>query len=308
MNDDAVFEAEIRSMLDRRDPGAALASLGEAIVERLRRDRERSRLRARSRPVVNAVAGLAAVIVLAVIVLGRPGGLGTSPGFEPTPSGPSSPLLEGSGLISSVGPPVRLLALAGAALVGLAVVAARAKRRAIGYVAVTAMLGIVWIGSMIGTSNALGQTGAFGGEPFLERPAGFDSGLFIRADGDDEFRVLVGVINRSGLPLDLVGIARNAADIPDQDRLVRIVGLGYLPDDECCLPSRALAFTRLHLDPGELVHLVILGRAGRCATPTVEAGAMQIDSLPLVYEQLTVLHTAALQLDEPVSILNDGIC
>jgi hypothetical protein len=308
MNEDVLFEGEIRSMLGRRDPAAVPASLGEAVVERLRRDRERSRFRARIRPVVNAAVGLAAAVLLAFIVIGRAGGPAASPGVEQTPSGPSASIFEGSGLISSVGPPVLQLALAGAALVGLAVVAARAKRRAIGYVAVTAMLGIVWIGSMIGTSSALGQTGAFGGEPFLERPAGFDSGLFIRADGDDEFRVLVGVINRSGLPLDLVGIARNAADIPDQDRLVRIVGLGYLPDDECCLPSRALAFTRLHLDPGELVHLVILGRAGRCATPTVEAGAMQIDSLPLVYEQLTVLHTAALQLDEPVSILNDGIC
>jgi hypothetical protein len=210
--------------------------------------------------------------------------------------------------MSSVGPPVLQLAIAGAALVGLAVIAARARRRAVGYGAITAMLGMVWIGSMIGTSDALGHSGGFGVDPFIERPAGFESGMFVRADGDVEFRVLVGVTNSSRLPLDLVGIAPARTEIPDLDRLARIVGLGYLPDDDCCLPSRARPFERLHLDPGELIHLVILGRAGRCATATVETGASQIDSLPLVYEQLTLLHTASLQLDEPISILNDGVC
>jgi len=308
MNDDAVFEGEIRSMLGRRDPGSSPAHLGEAVVERLERERARTGAAGRGRLVVNAAAGLAAVVVLAVVVLGRPSGPGARPGLRPTPSGPSSPLFEGSGLRSSVGPPLLQLALAGAALVGLAVVAARAKRRVVGYGAITVILGIVWIGSMIGTSDALEHTGGFGVEPFLERPAGFESGVFVRADGDDEFRLLVGITNLSRLPLDLVGVAPGAAQIPDADRLPRIVGVGYLPDDDCCLPSRAQPFARLHLDPGESIHLVILGRAGRCATATVEVGASQIDSLPLVYEQLTLLHTAAVRLDEPVSVLNDGVC
>jgi hypothetical protein len=307
MNDDAVFEGEIRSMLRRRDPGSAPANLGDDVVVRLRRDGDRSRWQAVGRPVLNAAAGLVAVVVLAVIVLGRPGGPGSTPAIGPTPSGLPS-LVAGEGVTAVVNPPLLQLALAGAALIGLGVVAARARSRPVGYAAVTAIIGIVWIGSMIGTSDALEQGGGFGVEPFLERPPGFDSGVFVRADGDDEFRVVVGVTNRSRLPLDLVGVVPRAVQIPDQDRLPRIVGLGYLPDDDCCLPSRALAFTRLHLDPGELVHLVVLGRAGRCATPTVEAGAMRIDSLPLVYEQLTMLHTDALQLDEPVSILNDGVC
>ena len=81
MNDDAVFEGEIRAMLGRRDPGAAPAHLGDAVIERIRRERQRSRFTARSRRLLNAVAGLAAVIVLAVIVLGRPFELGLNLGL-----------------------------------------------------------------------------------------------------------------------------------------------------------------------------------------------------------------------------------
>jgi hypothetical protein len=307
MNDDAILEGEIRSMLGRRDPGSAPADLGDEVVARLRRDGERSRLKALGRPVVNAAAGLAAMVVLAVIVLGRPSGPGSTPVIGPTPSSLTS-LVAGEGVTAVVNPPLLQLALAGAALIGLGVVAARARRRTVGYAAVTAIIGIVWIGSMIGTSDALEQGGGFGVEPFLERPPGFESGVFVRADGDDEFRVVVGVTNRSRLPLDLVGVVPRTVQIADQDRLPRIVGLGYLPDDDCCLPSRARAFTRLHLDPAESVQLVVLGRAGRCATTTVESGASLIDSLPLVYEQLALLHTAAVPLEEPVSILNDGVC
>lgn len=308
MNDDAVFEREIRSMLGRRDPGSAPAHLSDAVVERLRRDGERSRLKARGRPVLNAAAGLAAVIVLALIVLGRPSGPGAKPDVGPTPSSPPS-LVAGDGVMATVNPSLLHLALGGTALIGLGVLAARATRRIVGYAAVTAILAIIWVGSMIGTSDALDQgTGAFGVEPLMERPVGFASGVFVRAEGDAEFRILVGVTNLSRLPLDVVGVAPGGYQIEDADRLPRIVGVGYLPYDDCCLPSRGRAFSRLHLDPGQSVQLVVLARAGRCASATVDIGAAQIDSLPLVYEQLTLLHTAEVQFQEPVSILNDGNC
>ena len=226
----------------------------------------------------------------------------------PTPSSLPS-LVAGDGVMATVNPSLLHLALAGAALTGLGVVAARAKRRVLGYGAIAAILGIVWIGSMIGTSDALEQgTGSFGVEPFMERPAGFERGVFVPAEGDAEFRILVGVTNLSRLPLDVVGVAPGESQVPDADRLPRIVGIGYLPWDDCCLPSRARAFTRLHLDPGQSVQLVVLARAGRCASAAVDVGASQINTLPLVYEQLTLPHTAAVQLEEPVSILNDGNC
>lgn len=178
-----------------------------------------------------------------------------------------------------------------------------------GYAAVTGILGIVWIGSMIGTSDALEESGgAFGVEPFLERPAGFENGVFVDADGDDEFRIVVAIANTSRLPLDLIGVVPRVVDLEFRERLPRVVALGYLPADDCCLPSRARSFSRLRLEPGESVQLVVLGRAGRCATSTVEVGATLIDSLSFLYDQLTLLHTAEIQLTEPISILNDGVC
>ncbi len=308
MNDDAVLETDIRAMLGRRDPGSAPPQLGDAVVERLRHERGRSRLSARSRPLVNTVAGLAAVIVLAVIVLGRPSGPGSSPALSPAPSILPA-LVSGDGVVATAGPPVLQFLLAAGLVIGLGVLAARAPRRSVGYAAVTAILAMVWIGSMIGTSDALEQGGgSFGVEPFRERPSGFDHGVFVNAEGDIEFRIVVGLANASRLPLDLIGVVPRDLGIPDPERLSRIVGLGYLPQEDCCLPSQARPFDRLHLEPGDSVQLVVLGRAGRCATSSVEAGAMVIDTLPLVYEQLTLLHTAAVALSEPIEVVNDGVC
>jgi hypothetical protein len=305
------LERDIRQFLAARDPGPGPASL-HAAVSAVPNTAPVSGIRGflgRALPPLAAAAVLVVLVtVLASLRLVSFDGAGATPVIGPTPSSLPS-LVAGDGVMATVNPSLLHLALAGTALIGLGVVAARAKRRVLGYGAITAILGIVWIGSMIGTSDALEQGGgAYGVEPFLERPAGFESGVFVRAEGDVEFRLLVGITNFSRLPLDLVGIAPGAAQVPDADRLPRIVGVGYLPDDDCCLPSGARAFTRLHLDPGQSVQLVVLARAGRCATTTVESGASQIDSLPLVYEQLTLLHTAAVQLEEPVSILNDGTC
>jgi hypothetical protein len=310
MTDDRL-ERDLRQFFVARDPGPAPLSVRDAVsaVPDTTPPSGIGGFLGRALPPLAAAAVLVVLVtVLASLQLVSFDGAGATPVIGPTPSSVPS-LVAGDGVMATVNPSVLHLALAGTALISLGVVAARAKRRVLGYGAITALLGIVWIGSMIGTSDALEKgTGAFGVEPFMERPGGFEKGVFVRAEGDDEFRILVGVTNTSRLPLDLVGVAPGQYQIPDADRLPRIVGVGYLPDDDCCLPSRARAFTRLHLDPGQSVQLVVLGRAGRCATETVDVGATQIDSLPLVYEQLTLLHTAAVHLEEPVSILNDGIC
>jgi hypothetical protein len=310
MTDDRL-ERDLRQFLVARDPGPVPASLltaVSAVPDTTLPSGISSFLRRALPPLAAAAVLVVFVTVLASIRQEPFDGAGATPVIGPTPSSLPS-LVAGDGVTATVNPSLPHLALAGTALIGLGVVAARAKRRVLGYGAIAAILGIVWIGSMIGTSDALEQgSGAFGVEPFMERPAGFDRGVFVRAEGDAEFRFLVGVTNLSRLALDVVGVAPGEYQVPDADRLPRIVGVGYLPDDDCCLPIRARAFTRLHLDPGQSVQLVVLGRAGRCATATVNVGATQIDSLPLVYEQLTLLHTAAVQLEEPASILNDGIC
>jgi hypothetical protein len=310
MTDDRL-ERDLRQFLVARDPGPAPRSVHEgvsAVPDTTPAGGMGGFLRRALPPLAAAAVLVVLVTVLASIRPGPFDGAGATPVIGPTSSSAPS-LVEGDGVTATVNPSLLHLALAGTALIGLGVVAARVKRRVLGYGAIAAILGIVWIGSMIGTSDALEQgTGAFGVEPFIERPSGFETGVFVRAEGDAEFRILVGVTNLSRLPLDLVGVAPGGYQVPDADRLPRIVGVGYLPDDDCCLPSHARAFTRLHLDPGQSVQLVVLGRAGRCAAAAVNVGASQIDSVPLVYEQLTLLHTAAVHLEEPVSILNDGIC
>ena len=310
MTDDRL-ERDLRQFLVARDPGPAPLSIQEAVravPDTTPPSGMGSFLRRALPPLAAAAVVVVLVTVLASIRLGSFDGAGATPVIGPTPSSVPS-LVAGDGVTTTVNPSLLHLALAGTALIGLGVVAARAKRRVLGYGAITAILGIIWIGSMIGTSDALAQgTGAFGVEPFMERPVGFDRGVFVRAEGDVEFRILVGVTNLSRLPLDLVGVTPGGYQVPDAERLPRIVGVGYLPDDDCCLPSSARAFTRLHLDPGQSVQLVVLGRAGRCAAAAVDVGASQIDSVPLVYEQLTLPHMATVQLEEPVSILNDGTC
>jgi len=309
MNDDTAFEAEIRAMLGRRDPGSTPSHLGAAVVERIGLEGRRSRLTARTRPLVNTVAGLAAVVVVTVIVLGRPIGPGSSPGVSPAPSTVPA-LVAGDGVVAAPGAPLLQLLLAAGVVIGIGVLAARASRRIVGYAAVTAILGIVWVGSMIGTSDALrGGSGGFGVDPFMERPSSFSDGMFVRADGDVEFRILFGVVNDSRLPLDIVGLAPDQANLQDTTDTPRLLALGYLPDDDCCLPERARPLSRMSLQPGDLVQLVVLGRAGRCATTREPStGAMLYESINLVYEQLTILHTEAVRLTDAVSIQNSGVC
>ena len=75
-------------------------------------------------------------------------------------------------MTATVGPPLLQLLLAVGVVVGLGVRAARATRRIVGYAAVTAILAMIWVGSMIWASDALGDGGgAFGVDPHLERPA-----------------------------------------------------------------------------------------------------------------------------------------
>jgi hypothetical protein len=141
-----------------------------------------------------------------------------------------------------------------------------------------------------------------------ERPGGFEEGVFVDADGDTEFQVVVGISNTSSLPLDLLGMQPPTSVVPDPTKSPRLTALGYLLDEDCCLPSHARPFTRLTLPPGGFVQLVVMARAGTCATQTVESGAYVISSVPLVYEQLTIQHVQEVALPEQVDVLERDGC
>lgn len=304
MTDDATQESELRAFLARRAPSTAPAGLVETVRDRLRTDTATPRL-AWLRPALGGLVGFAGLVLLAAVALVQ---VRTGPG--PGASNPPAPpqLAVGNGIVEAA-PPIVQLGLAAAAVIGLVIVVVRTRRRLVGYAAVLAVVGVVWLGSALGAVNGLGSgSGAFALEPSIERPEGFSEGVFVAADGDTEFRIMLAVRNASSLPLDLDGLAPAPPLLPDPSRYARLAGLGYLPADDCCLPSNARPFTRMTLQPDESVQLVVLGNAGACAQSTVDAGAVVVESVPLVYEQLTIQHRAEVVLPESVEVLTRGGC
>ena len=312
MADEATLEQDLRAMFARRDPGMLPAALPDVVVGRLRDEGDRRLGLGWWRAFAGAGAVAAALAVIAVLLLGRtlaPGSTSNG-GVAPAPSVPPS-LVAGNGLSEDALFPLIQAGLALAVVAGLAWVAYRTQRRILGYAAVATILGIAWVGSMIGTSDALsGEDGAGGVSPTLGRPAGFDNGTFVRANGDSEFRIVRTVTNTSRLPLDLLGL-QPFDPLPSGGNRVsgpRLIGLGYLPPDDCCLPENARPFARLTLQPGQSIDLVVLGRAGTCATSEPgNGGAIVFDFVPLVYDQLTILHVQDVPLPDPVEIF-DGPC
>ena len=131
--------------------------------------------------------------------------------------------------------------------------------------------------------------------------------------GDQPFTVVITVTNESRLPLDLLGLPEPAILQVGADQLAilpRFVGMAWLPGPDK-RPSAAEPFHVVTIAPGESADLAILGMAGSCAIPTVGPdgqGGYTFESVDLVYEQLTIVHTQAFTFPEPVEITTSGHC
>jgi hypothetical protein len=286
------------------------SQLGDAVVGGLRREKGRSKMTARSRPLVNAVAGLAAVIVLAVIVLGRPSGPGSSPGIgSPGPAGSplSAPgIAVGDGVVA-VGIPVGPLILLVALMAGLAWLGTQVKGRwrvALAGLAVL-LLGLV---AVVASIDALAfRSGGFAVRPTSTAspdPGQFPDSTDIVMDvGPNElFPVLVTVTNVSPLPITLEGLAERK-DLEDAFNAPRFVAIGLPAVPGMLDLNPPDGFHPTTLLPGAEQDVYLLVTAGPCATKsqTVE-GRYTLDTVYLAYEVLGVGKIGSVTLPSRIAI------
>ncbi len=136
----------------------------------------------------------------------------------------------------------------------------------------------------------------------------------VDADGDSRFQIVATVTNESRWPLRVLGIPRypeTAVGSPPVILYPRITGLGSWPvSATCCLPEDATPFQPVTIGPNEMLDLVFVGRAGACGTAAnlSDGGFSVIETVPVVYEQYTIVFTADVALSHPVNIPQSTPC
>lgn len=256
----------------------------------------------RSGAATAAVIGVAAVIVLAIVVA-RP--IATGPATTPPAATAGDPIRAGDGIADPTFIPFLQAVAWLAAVVGLAVLALRARRRVITIAATLAVVGLVWVAANIGTSDALEEGGSWRLNPSSsEQPD--KPGEFLGVDGDQPFEVIFTVTNRSSVPLELRGLVPTThSGVYDPPIVPRFVGLGVFPTLDIVV-DQVVPFRPITLAPGERANLYVLGMAGTCArakeAPGVSGGFTSLEGVDLVYEQLTIVHTQHVVLGERVNV------
>jgi hypothetical protein len=253
-----------------------------------------------------ATGAAAIVLVLALaLVIGQRVPL-NGPGASPSP-GVTAPILRaGDGVADGSFVPLAQAAV-GLIVMGILVrIAFRASSRPIALAAVLAAVGVVWVAANINRSDALVHEGGISGVVPASSRQDDEPGTFLGVKGDVPFNVYLTITNTSSLPLELKGFVPSAvgADIPPLGP--RFIALGRYPnaDHE---PDQAAPFQPTRLEPGGTVDLVLLGMAGLCALLVPPAdrtagGFSTLDSVDLVYEQLTIVHTQTVALRDPVNV------
>jgi hypothetical protein len=301
---DPAFERDVRRMLMARDPGPAPAELRPAIVAALAAEPGQRRAIAVGR-LARAAAGattIAAALVFGILV-SRPPAIG--PGAATPPSaGAAYSIRPGDGVVAGdLFPTAQLIA----ALLAFAVLFVIARTAADRRARLGAALGIALLGLMVfsvGTSDAVAFVGGGSGVvPAGEGPPD-EPGMYVSVKGDQPFVIVLTVTNTSRLPLTIEGMPGplgsatvNGASQP------RLIGLGLLA--RCCDLALLEPFRPTTLEPGGTVDLAIGGLAGACAIPpgvTPSTGEASFEQIRIVYEQLTISHTAAVALPEPVVV------
>jgi hypothetical protein len=308
MTDDATFARDLRTMLARRDPGPVSSAVTVAIRGQILADRRPGRF-----PALGAWAGgaaavgaIAAVIVFA-IVIGRPPDIG--PGASPSPLPQTAYAMQpGDGLvIGEHEPVVQTIVLAGS-FFGLILLATqmRDRRKRIG--TSLGALVIAFAALNIGTSDAIAfRDGGYGVDPARVDPAG---GMQVAVTGDRPFTVMVTMTNTSRLPLTIVGLAGQQVRVDGEPFGPRLVALGHLRGGDF-MADAVERFVPITLGPSEQTDLAALGLAGPCALASIPGdsyGTVSIATLPIVYEQLTIVHTAYVNLPDPIVITVAGEC
>jgi hypothetical protein len=311
----STFEDTLRAALAARDPGPAAAGLHDRILA----DRLAVPLR-RWAPLPKvawlASAGLSVLValVIAAVLLQRSvfTGAGSSPGqIVPTPSAPSM-LQPGDGVVAGASLPLVPAIVGSLTVIGLVAAAVRARRRGPRIAASVAALLVVFVATMIGTTDGIEfRSGMYGVSPGRVGPSERD-GMYVAVTGDQPFTMSLTVTNVSRLPLTVRGLLPNDVFVFPSGQVIvpRFVGLGLrgeLSED----PATLRPFASLELQPNEEVTLAVLGMAGTCALPAPgpegQAG-YELSSVDLVYEQLWIERVERVALPVPVVITTPGTC
>jgi hypothetical protein len=303
------FERDLRAMLARRDPGPAPATL----IHRVEAERQSAPRRFGGLPaglVWLASASLTAVVALALVAaLGqRPAPIG--PGASQAPAAPSTGLRVGDGAADGSFVPLAQAAVGLVVLGILARIAFRARSRPLAIGATLAAVGVIWVALNLSHSEALVHESGISGVVPASSEQDDEPGTFLGVRGNVPFHVSLTVTNASRLPLVLEGFVPSPvySDLPQLGP--RFVALGIYPPAADQTIDDAPPFRPMRLEPGGMVDLVLLGAAGDCALPVpptrpngeVGGGFSSISSVDLVYEQLTMIHTQAVALRDPVNV------
>jgi hypothetical protein len=294
-------------MLARRDPGPGRGNLAARVQAEIGRAPRSGRLVLIGRAAGAGAAMLAAAAMLIVIVVvTRP--IGTRPGSSPGPAQVAPYVLSaGDGLADGARPPI-MQAIAGLlAVVGLVLVVRGAPNRWFRVAAAVALLLIGLPASTIGRSDALQFVdGIYGVQPGGDASPD-TSGMVVGVTGDATFSVRLTVTNTTGLPLEIEGLQPGGTLEIDGSSQPRLVGLGLLPANDD--PEGIRAFEPTSVPAGGRAELEILGMAGACAVPDLRQNGGRFSSfeqIEIVYEQLTIWHTASITLPEAIVIPETG--
>jgi hypothetical protein len=307
VTDDGSFERELRAMLARRDPGPGRGNLADRVRAEIARAPRSGRLNLIGRAAAAGAAMLAAAtVLLVVVVVTRP--IGTGPGSSPGPA-PVAPyvLRAGDGLVDGDHPPIVQAIAVLLAVLGLILVVREVPNR---WYRVAAAVGMLVLGlavSTVGRSDALQFVDGFFGVQPAGNASPDSSGMVVGVTGDAAFSVRLTVTNTTGLPLEIEGLQPGPTLEIDGSSQPRLVGLGLLPASAD--PAEVRMFEPTSVPAGGRAELEILGMAGACAAPDlVQNGGRfaSFEEIEIVYEQLTIWHTASIRLPEAVVIPESG--
>jgi hypothetical protein len=331
MNDDRL-EAEIRSMLAGRDPGAAPARLHFAL-------RQIPTTLGRSSPLINVprrlmplaaafgtLAILAAVVVaIGLVGIGRVAPSPVGPGGSPAPQSswvPFDPTVDGSGIASAPNDvPISFVLVACGVLAVVATVRTKSRRRR---AAASVVIGLTMVAVFSLRSTPLvGWDGGGGaaGVGYIGSTGGLVADADIFAVGP--YGVLTygfDLTNTGPLPIDLIGLAPDPVGGawavgmgPSQTSVgagsIRVTAAGLLRDPNVysLLPADTRPWERVHLPPGERQFLVLAVRAGPCALGRDNRGDEYrsddvLERVGVVYDVVGIQTMATVTLPRPIAI------
>lgn len=321
------FERDLRAALRARDPGPAPATVFERAAGI--RDREPGARWAVAGRTLSRLGGLVAAATVAVaavgvLLLSRSLGISLEvpPGGGATPSPiPFDPAIDGAGIVG--GPTgMEVGAITVVAIVAAVISSALLKRLLVrglvlGLLAVLVVAtyafsrwdALDWQGGAwapgigyVGSDPSAAE-GSLGGDPI-------EAELYV-VPPNGILTFGLDVHNRAAVPIAILGLAADHKDLA----WGRITAAGMLRDPTAysLAPADTRPFAPLAVEPDGFAFIVVVGRAGPCATGRVNSGdeisaSAQLNQLDVVYEMLGFRKQTTIDLPATINLPYDSQC